>query len=572
MILEFMKRNWKVYIPGVLALVSVDLAQLMIPRIIGRAVDMIESGELRMSALKVIIWWIIGLATGTFVGRFLWRKFIIGSARRFENVALKTLFEKLLQLDPTFYNSMSRGEIMSRFTNDIAAVRRMLGGGIVISTDALFMSVMAITFMGRGISWHLTWIVLIPLASISILVVMFGKVIHRTFAEVQESFSQLSGFTEESVSASRIIKNFSAIDRFVDMFKKRAWRNLKARMKLVLVTGVFWPMVGTIGRISGFLALLFGGKMVVEGLITIGEFVAFNAYLGMLVWPMTAFGWVVNLIQQGTASLKRINAILSSEPTVTDPENAVEIENLESLEMKNLNFSYPGTDRLVLRDVNLKVERGEFVGIVGTVGSGKSTIAKLMLKFYPVERGRLMVNGVDINDVDTFSLRRKIAYVPQEGFLFSDTIRRNITLGEDVKEEEIWKALELAGIKDEIEGLEMKLDTVVGERGLTLSGGQRQRVMIARALVRKADVYLFDDCLSAVDPETEERIIDNLRENLKSKTLVVITHRLKVLQDADWIYVLDEGEVVEEGTHEQLMKRRGLYYEMFVQQMVEVES
>ncbi len=571
MILGFIRRNWKFYIPGIVALILVDLGQLMIPKIVGKAADLIESGDFHMESLRIFIWWIIGLASGIFTGRFLWRRFIIGSARKFENFVLKVLFRKLLQLDPSFYNSMNRGEIMSRFTNDVPAVRRMLGGGIVISTDALFMSVMAITFMGRGISWHLTWIVLIPLLSISVLVVFFGRIIHRTFAEVQESFSKLSGFTEESVSAARVIKSFARIDKFGDMFKMRAWRNLKARMKLVLVTGAFWPMVRTIGMISGFLALMFGGKMVVNGNITIGEFVAFNAYLGMLVWPMTAFGWVVNLIQQGTASLKRINKILSSQPKIVDPVNPVEVKKIETLNVENLNFSYPGLERLVLKNVNLGVEHGRFIGIVGTVGSGKSTIAKLMLKFYPVERGRIYVNDFDINDVGTRSLRRRIAYVPQEGFLFSDTIRRNITLGEDINDDEIWRALELAGIKEEIEKLEMKLDTVVGERGLTLSGGQRQRVMIARALVRDVDVYLFDDCLSAVDPETEEKIIASLRETLKDKTLIVITHRLKVLQTADWIYVFDSGEIVEEGTHEQLMARRGLYHEMFIQQTVEVK-
>ncbi len=577
MILQFLKKNWKYYIIGISFLIFVDLAQLAVPRIVGVVVDDIEKFTKMkdltalMKSVTLFGWWIVGLATGVFLGRFVWRLMIIGTARRFERHAMRTLFDKLLFLDQSFYEKMNRGEIMSRFTNDVRAVWRMLAGGVVISTDALFMSIMTIVMMGSFVSWHLTWIVLIPLASISLVVTFFGRVIHRTFAQVQESFSQLSGFTEESVSASRIIKGFSVVDKFEEMFKERAWVNLKARMKLVLVSGIFWPMVAVIGRASAFLALFFGGKMTVNGGISIGEFVTFNTYLGMLVWPMTAFGWVVNIIQQGTASLKRIKKIMETAPAVTEPKDGVRIKEIEEITVDNLNFSYPNEDRLVLKGVSMNIKAGDFVGIVGTVGSGKSTIARAMLKLLPVERGRILVNGIDINDIDGYSLRKRIAYVPQEGFLFSDTIYRNVTLGEDYPEEKVKEALKLAGILDEIESLENGIHTVVGERGLTLSGGQRQRVMIARALIRDVDLYILDDCLSAVDPETEEEIIRSLRERMEGKTLVVITHRLKVLQSADWIYVLDEGKIVEEGTHRQLMEKGGLYYEMFMRQTVGVE-
>lgn len=582
MILDFLKRNWKYYLIGVLALITIDLAQLYVPRLVGKIVDKVEfftnpppsslyivfSNDALMSFVKIFSAWIIGLALAVFLGRFVWRMMIIGSARHFEKQAMRTLFDKLLELDPIFYGKMNRGELMSRFTNDLRAVWRMLSAGVVISTDAAFMSVMSIVMMGTFVNWKLTSFVIIPMLSISVVVIFFGKVIHRTFAQVQESFSKLSGFTEESISAVRIIKSFSVIDEFEDMFEERAWKNLEARMKLVLVSGIFWPMVRVIGSISAFLSLLLGGKMAILGEITIGGFIAFNSYLGMLVWPMTAFGWVVNIIQQGRASLKRVYQVLESEPSVKENPDSASLEKLRYIEINDLDYRYPDDKRFVLRKINMNINEGNFIGIVGTVGSGKSTLAKAILKFLPVERERIFVNGMDINDVNGKSLRGRIAYVPQEGFLFSDTIYRNVTLGEDIPEEKVRDALKTAGVLDEIEKLPDGIYTKVGERGITLSGGQRQRVMIARALVRDVDLYLFDDCLSAVDPETEEEIIRSLRSKMIGKTLVVITHRLKVLQDADWIYVLDGGNIIEEGTHEELMKRGGLYKEMFLHQTV----
>ncbi len=582
MIVDFLRRNWKYYLIGVVSLMTVDLAQLYVPRIVGKVVDKLEfftfpppqsidiilSNNALSSAVKIFSAWIVGLALAVFLGRFIWRLMIIGSARRFEKRAMRTLFNKLLELDPIFYGKMNRGELMSRFTNDLRAVWRMLSAGVVISTDATFMSIMAIIMMGTFVNWKLTGTVIVPMLFISVVVIFFGRIIHKTFAQVQESFSKLSGFTEESVSAVRIVKSFSVIDEFEGMFEERAWNNLKSRMKLVLVSGVFWPMVRVIGSISAFLSIFIGGKMTISGEITIGDFIAFNSYLGMLVWPMTAFGWVVNIIQQGRASLKRVYRIMESEPIVKDRPDAVNLSKVRYVEINDLDYRYPEDKRFILRNVSMSVEEGKFIGIVGTVGSGKSTLAKIMLKLLPVERERVFMNGIDINDVNGKSLRRRIAYVPQEGFLFSDTILRNITLGENIPIEKVKKSLKIAGVLDEIEQLPEGLHTKVGERGITLSGGQRQRVMIARALVRDADIYLFDDCLSAVDPETEEEIIRALRREMRGKTLIVISHRLKVFQDSDWIYVMDSGKVVEEGTHDQLMKIGGLYKDMFSQQTV----
>jgi len=321
---------------------------------------------------------------------------------------------------------------------------------------------------------------------------------------------------------------------------------------------------------SAFLLSLFiGGRMVIKGSITLGEFIAFNTYIGMLIWPMMAYGWLMNIVQRGKASLKRLGLILNAIPEVEEPKKPVHVKKVEEIVIEDLTYSYPQNEREVLKGINMVFRKGEMVGIVGTVGSGKSTVAKLIAKLYPVERRKIFINGVDINDIPSKNVRDRIAYVPQDPFLFSDTIKNNLMLGGSEKEdEEIIEALKLSAVWEDVQKFPKGLETKVGERGVTLSGGQKQRVTIARALLRDADVFIFDDCLSSVDPETEEKIIRTIRDKLKDKLLIVITHRLKVLVRADRIYVLDDGKLVESGSHEELMKNNGLYKRMFERQMI----
>jgi len=572
LIKEFLKKRWPFYLAGILTLIVVDTLQLFVPKFISRAVDGLNVETPDVSLAKLMALGIIGIAVGMFITRFLWRIFIIGSARKFTYEARKVLYDKILSLDMSFFDKHRSGDLMAHFTNDMNNIERMFGPGIVMMVDAIFMSSITLFFMATSVGWHLTLIAIIPLPIIAFISLTFGKFIYRRSRKVQDTFSDLSGFTEETIDGIRVVKTFSILPKFQEIFSNRAFNNFSATISLIKVWGIMWPLIHFVSSLSYFLTIVYGGPMVVNSKITLGEFFAFNNYIGMIVWPLTAFGWVINILQNGRASYSRIKKILDTQSTVKEPSKPVKIDKIKSIIIKKLDYSYPNANRLVLKSIDMIIEEGQLVGIVGTVGSGKSTIVKIISKLYPVERGHVFINGVDINDISSETVRTKISYVPQETFLFSTSVKNNISFALDNFDE--WKVKEFAmmsAVHKDIENFPKGYDTIVGERGVTLSGGQKQRITIARALMRDADVYIFDDCLSAVDPETEEQIIKSLRKSMQNKTMVIITHRLKVLQDADMIYVFDDGEIVERGKHNELLQNEGLYARMFRKQLIEEE-
>jgi len=567
-LVDFLKKRWYFYIFGIIALIVIDLLQLFVPKVVARAVNAIQNikdiGEVRVFVLSIL-----GLAFGMLLGRFWWRYFIMGSSRYFDYYAKKNLFDKILGLDMNFFDKHRSGDIMAYFTNDVSTVERMLGIGVVQLTDAVFMSSMTIFFMATSTNWKLTLIALSPLPGIILISALFGKLIFRRSRRVQDVYSELSGYTEETMDGIRIIKSFSIIPKIEELFEKRAKENFQATIALIRVWGVMWPLVHFVGTLAFFLALTVGGPMVVKGTVTLGDYIAFNSYIGMLIWPLTAYGMVMNVIQQGRASLQRLKELQSIEPLVKEPEKPVKIESIESIEIKKLKFKYPGTERYVLNDVDFSVKKGQFIGIVGTVGSGKSTLVKIISKLYPVERGNVFINGIDINDLHSKDIRKLISYVPQETFLFSNSVKENVAFAlNEYDFEKVKEMIRLSAIEDDVEKFPEKYDTIVGQRGVMLSGGQKQRLTIARALMRQADVYIFDDCLSAVDPETEQDIIETLRTKMRGSTMIIITHRLKVLQNADIIYVLDQGRIIEKGNHYDLIENEGLYARMYRKQLV----
>lgn len=572
MIKDLLKKRWPFYLAGIITLIVVDTLQLFVPKFISRAVDALNVETPDVSLAKLMALGIVGIAIGLFITRFLWRIFIIGSDRKIIYEAIKILYDKILTLDMTFFDKHRSGDLMAHFTNDMNNIQRMVGPGIVMMVDAIFMSSVTLFFMATSVGWHLTLIAIIPLPIIAVISLTFGKFIYRRSRKVQDTFSDFSGFTEEAIDGIRVVKTFSILPKFQEIFSSKALNNFNATISLIKVWGIMWPLIHFVSSLAYFLTIVYGGPMVINSRITLGEFFAFNNYIGMIVWPLTAFGWVINILQNGRASYSRLKKILDTQPMVKEPEKPVEIDRIKSIMIKNLNYSYPNTNRLVLKNIDMIIEEGQLVGIVGTVGSGKSTIVKIISKLYPVERGHVFINDVDINDISSEIVRTKISYVPQETFLFSTSVKNNISFGLGDFDE--WKVKEYAmmsAVHKDIEKFPKGYDTIVGERGVTLSGGQKQRITIARALMRDADVYIFDDCLSAVDPETEEQIIKSLRESMQNKTMVIITHRLKVLQNADMIYVFDNGEIVERGSHEELLKNEGLYARMFKKQLIEEE-
>ncbi|WP_448374576.1 ABC transporter ATP-binding protein [Fervidobacterium sp.] len=568
MLRDFIKKRWYFYVLGIISLIVIDLLQLFVPKAIARAINTLQDIK-NISEVRMFVFTILALAFGMLLGRFWWRYFIMGSSRYFDYYAKKKLFDKVLSLDMHFFDKHRSGDIMAYFTNDVSTVERMLGIGVVQLTDALFMSSMTIFFMATSTNWKLTLTALIPLPGIIIVSLLFGKVIFRRSRYTQDVYMDLSGYTEETMDGIRIIKSFSIIPKIEELFDKRAREHFKSTMALIRIWGIMWPLVHFIGTLSFFLALTVGGPMVIKGTVTLGDYIAFNSYIGMLVWPLTAYGMVMNVIQQGRASIQRLKELNDAQPVVLEPENPEKIDKIEEISIHNLSFKYPGTERDVLKDVNFQIKSGQFVGIVGTVGSGKSTLVKIISKFYPVERNRVFINGIDINDLHSKDIRRLVSYVPQETFLFSNSVVNNVAFAMDRYDlEEVKEYVKLSAIDEDVEKFPDKYDTIVGQRGVMLSGGQKQRLTIARALMKKADIYIFDDCLSAVDPETEEEIIKTLRDRMKGSTMIIITHRLKVLQNADIIYVLDQGKVLEKGTHYELLKNDGLYAKMYKKQLV----
>jgi len=570
LIRDFLKHNWPRYLYGSIFLILVDLLMLVTPRVIGMIVDEIRGGAQDLNLVGLLIMAVIGVAFGLFITRLFWRVFIMGAARRFEYYTRKTLFEKLLTLPPTFYDKTRVGDLMARFTNDVNAVRMAMGPAVVMIIDAVFLVTVTIFAMGLFTNWSLTWISIAPLPALAIVSTFFGKMIHKRFKLVQASFSDLTDTIEESISGVRLIKSYGIEDLRNETLTEKSNLYVDKNMKLVKVWGMFFPLTQTLSMLGSVLATLFGGRMVILGQITLGQYITFTSYLGMLVWPMTAFGWVINIIQRGRASYRRLMEVLEEENNITT-NDPVEVGSFEGhVVMKNLTFTYPTGSRPALENIDFEVKPGSKIAIVGTTGSGKSTMAKLIARLYPVEDGMLFIDGVDINNLRPETIRDNVAYVPQETFLFSETVGNNIRFGNmEISDEEVERYAKVASIHEDIEGFSKGYKTIVGERGVTLSGGQKQRISIARALIKEAPLVILDDCLSAVDTETEAEILKSLKESETNRSIIVISHRLKAVVDSDEIYVLHDGRIVEKGVHTQLVEAGGLYQRMYERQMLE---
>ncbi len=554
---------------GILCIAATAFIGLVAPLIIGRAIDSLHEDVSRWT-LVVYGLAIVGVSLVRGFFQFAQRKILVTLSRHIELDIRGELLTHLTRLDMGFYQKSYTGDIMARTTNDLEAVRRICGPAIMYGTNTLFTGAGALFFMA-GIHPGMTLVAACVLPLIAVVTRVFGSRIHVLFDRVQEQFSTLSSKVQENLAGARVVRAYTQEAREEEAFAGINREYVDRNRKLIRWQAAFHPFLqGVVGL--GLAAILwYGGRLLIAGTITIGEFVAFNLFLGLLTWPMIAIGWVINLTERGTASLARIRQILEQEPAIRDREPLVrDVEIRGSLRFRNLDFTYEDGEAPVLAGIDLDVEPGSTVAVVGRTGAGKSTLLALIPRLIDPPEGRLEVDGVEIQRLPLADLRRAIAMVPQETILFSASIRDNIAYGRPTaSEQDLLRAAGLAGLDRDLESLPQGLDTMVGERGITLSGGQKQRVALARAIVRDPRILLLDDCLSAVDTETEERILRNLRTVFPGRTVLQVSHRISAAQLADSIVVLDHGRIAETGSHQQLLVHGGIYADLYQRQRLE---
>jgi len=568
----YVKRHWLRYAVGILALAAVDLMNVYIPQFTGRITDGLQAGTITMAGVWRLIGRIAAMGAGMAVGRFCWRYFIFGAALSIRKGLQEELFAHLETLSTRYYNTHKTGDLMAHFTNDMRSVQMLMGPTVITAFDASVMLVMVLGKMMFYVDLRLTLVAVIPLLLIMYGDYLYGKVMHRKFFAKQRAFSELTDRVQEAVSGIRVIKAFVQERQELAAFARVNRMNQEKNMDVARTQALFLPLLDLVVGVSGLLTLLYGGYLTIAGEISLGQFEAFNLYIAMLVWPMMAAGECITFISQGTASLKRIQTILSERPDIADGPGVKDVPSLRGeIDLDGLTFSYPGQEGApVLDSIRVHVPEGGALAILGRTGSGKSTLANLLLRLYDTKSGTIRIDGRSLYEIPLAVLRRDIAYVPQDSFLFSDTIAGNIAFGVDGKSrEEIVRAAQDACIHDNIVDFPGGYETVVGERGVTLSGGQKQRCAIARALLKDAPILILDDALSAVDTDTEEQILRNLRENRAGRTTILIAHRISTLQHADRILVLDNGRMAEYGSHEELMALGGIYRGVFDKQQLE---
>ena len=570
-LMRYIRRHKWQYIFGIITLFVVDYANLFIPELTGDVTDGLADRTMDMQGVFSVLTKILLLGLTLAIGRFLWRIFLFGAARTIEREIRDDMFEHLEGMSVEYYNSHKTGDLMTRFTSDLNSIRMSIGPAIISIFDATVMAVMVIAQMMVYVNVRLTLMVLVPMSVIMVGEIYYGKIMHGKYKKRQEAVSDLTDFVQESFSGIRVVKAFVRERQQLKEFLKTNQNAMDKNLDIVRWQAVVNPLLTVIIGSSSLITLIYGGYLALVGDITLGRFVAFNQYVGMLVWPMIACGDAINMFSQGFASAKRIEEVFSSRPEITDSENPAPVHELKGeIKFDDLTFIHKGSSEPTIRDLTLEVPAGTTLAIIGRTGNGKSTLVNLLLHLYNVRRGMIYLDGTDINDVPLNVLRENIAYVPQDNFLFSDTLASNIAFGTHEKSmERIVEASRAACIHDNIIEFPEGYETVVGERGVTLSGGQKQRSSIARALIKDAPILILDDALSAVDTDTEEHILTNLRKNREGKTTIIIAHRVSTIKDADVIMVLEDGSAAEVGNHRELMEKNGVYAEMFRSQQLE---
>lgn len=563
------------YILGILFLLCVDVLQLVLPKILGDVTDFLESGSLTRAKLGEYAILVTLIAIGVAIFRFLFRYALYGVSRSIELSFRNRFYAHLQKLSANYFNAHKTGDLMAHATNDMNNVTMATGQGIIFAIDSLLIPIVALVMMWNTAGLKLTAACFSPLLLLGITIVFFMKVMQSRVQKQQEAFSNLTETARENFSGMRVIKAFVQEQLEIEKFERANAINRDANLKFVRLMSIMFPSVMAISALSFVIALWYGGILVIEGSLTLGGFVAFNSYLGMLIWPITAIGWVANMFQRGAVSLQRINTIIDEEPEIADNDAGLKVTDSNKsnsidgkIEFRSLSFTYSGSDKPVLENISVTVEKGNTLAIVGRTGSGKTTLINLIPRLLSVPEGSLFIDDVDINSIPLSKLRSSIGCVPQDTFLFSASIRENIDFFRDSSRDEMERAAKTARIYDNICEFPNQFETIVGERGVTLSGGQKQRVAIARAVLGAPSILILDDCLSAVDANTEEEILRDLKAMMKQRTSIIVSHRISAVKDADEIIVLEDGKILERGTHGSLLELGGYYNELYTRQLL----
>ena len=567
----FFKLEKRRYLVGIVALVLVSVLNLIPPMVMGRVIDAITSGRLTQDELLLHLFYLLLAAFGMYYLRYVWRMYILGTSYRLGQIMRSRLFEHFTKMSPAFYQNYRTGDLMAHATNDINALTRLAGGGVMSAVDASITALVTLLTMLFSISWQMTLVAILPLPFMAYATSRLGRKTHKAFGESQAAFSELNNKVQESVSGIKVTKSFGYQSDELASFQEVNDLTFQKNLQTMKYDSLFDPMVLLFVGSSYALTLLVGAFMVQAGQVTVGNLVTFISYLDMLVWPLMAIGFLFNITQRGKVSYQRIENLLSQESPVKDPESPLEgIEN-GRLEYAIDRFAFE--DEETLRDIHFSLEKGQTLGLVGQTGSGKTALIKLLLREYDVDQGAIYLNGHDIRDYRLADLRSLMGYVPQDQFLFASSILENICFGNpDLPFSAVEEATQLAQVYQDIQAMPEGFDTVIGEKGVSLSGGQKQRLAMSRAMILNPDILILDDSLSAVDAKTEFAIIDNLKETRKDKTTIITAHRLSAVVHANLILVMQNGQIIERGTHEDLLALDGWYAQTYQSQQLEMKG